>query len=229
MIRFPSMADIVGGQRAYKRTGAQEVKDSVQRVPAMPAQPGGVQRLLAEIDANTQRQNTIGADLAQLEAEYAAAALRWDVAGELVARVAMNDAAAGRRALKAELVELADDATRLQARLAAAQAAHRRAEHDADLARLERLCDEYAPILAEYKLTAVHLVALADELQRRRGELRSLRTRIVQYADSHGLDKPARDVSGETVIPQFFDSWLSGAGGSLAAVRRAMGVENDTV
>ena len=232
MLRLPTLrkttvAEIVNSQgNAYKRTGA----DTIRLAPPQPApaQPAGVQRLQEEMAANTQRQAAIRGELAQLEEEYAAAALRWDVDGELDAREAMNKAAAQRRALQFELNDLADDATRLQARLAAAQAAYRRAEHDADLARLERLCDEYAPILAEYKQAAVQFVALADDLQRRRGELRSLRTRIGQYADANGLDKPARNVSGETAIPQFSDTWLRGMAGSVEAVRRAMGLQDDT-
>lgn len=227
MVRFPflpkvTLGDVANQGNAYRRTG----QENITPAPAKPApvQPEGIEALQRAIESVQARQAQIVGELAEAEAQYADAALLWDTQQDIDARERMNGAAARRTALEAESRELAAELPRLQRRLRLATDEYRRQRHETDLQALDAALGEFALLLRDYKRAAVAFVQLADNLQARRSEIRALRSRITQYADATGAAKCTRDVSGETAIPRFVDTWLSGMSGSVDACKRAMGV-----
>jgi hypothetical protein len=228
--RFPwlprtTLADIrAAGGAACEPTGRDLVKNSVRREPPPPPPaPEGVQALQQEIAANAARTAEIRVELARIDDEYTMAALLWDTAQDAAARERMNTAADARRALAHALADLADDAPRLQARLQAAKAEFRRQEHYADLERLDVLLAEFAPILAAYKVTALDLVDLATELQDRRTAIRQVWRRAFDYAEHTGLERPTKDLTRLTTIPQFREFWTSGERGARDLAVKELG------
>jgi len=227
VIHTPSWVEAVRRQgTTYPATGAQGVKDSVNRAqpPATPA-PLGVQALQAEIAANGARQTAIKAELGVLEEAYQAAALRWDTEQVQAAYLEMNACADRRRGLQHELADLADDAPRLRSRLQAAQRAQRDAEHVADLEAIERALDEFGPIVEVYRQAALDLVVLADELVQRRQEINRLRRRTVDWSDHAGAAKCPRDINREAAIPPFEPVWLQGGPRQVADCKKSMGLD----
>lgn len=215
------------GQGTYPVTGVEEQKASVRRTPPpSPAAPAGVQALQSEIAANGARQAEIRAELVRLDEDYQAAALRWDVDQDVNARTTMNSIGDRRRALQHEQNDLADDLPRLQKRLQAAQRAARDAEHQQDLAALERALDEFGPVAELFRQAAVDLVVLADELVRRRQEIRRLRSKTVAWSDHTGAAKCGRDINAEAEIPPFFEAWLQGGPRNVADAKRVMGIQD---
>lgn len=226
-IQTPAWVDALRQQNGtYPVTGVEEQKASVRREPPPPpAAPAGVQALQSEIAANNARQAEIRAELARLDEDYQAAALRWDVDQDVTARTTMNACADKRRALQHELADLADELPRLQKRLQAAQKAARDAEHVNDLEAIERALDEFGPVAELFRQAAVDLVVLADELVRRRQEIMRLRRKTVDWSDHTGAAKCARDINAEAEIPPFFEHWLQGGPRNVADARRAMGID----
>lgn len=226
-LQRPAWADEVAKQNGtYPQTGVEQVKDSVNRAPKPgPAAPVGVQSLEREIASSTARQTEIRTELVQLDTDYEAAALGWDVDQDLTARNTMNAIAGKRRALQHELNDLAEDMPRLRKRLEAAKTAQRHAEHVEDLAQLERALDEFEPVVELYRQAALDLVVLADELNTRRQEIRTLRRRSDEWAQHSGAARCERDVNREAGVPRFFDSWLQGGARNLADAKKALGLD----